>query len=93
MLAHIGQRIDSLGTVGRRGVISPFALARRDEAASPSNGSAEDHIRRMRIERPQLLAAMNRIEGVLDTEHDPLGNLPKGLATLEFGDNSFTTDR
>lgn len=34
----------------------------------------------MRIEQPQLLAAMNRIEGVVDVEHDTFGNLPKGLA-------------
>ena len=34
----------------------------------------------MRIEQPQLLAAMNRVERVVDVEHDPLGNLPEGLA-------------
>ena len=33
----------------------------------------------MRIEQPQLLAAMNRIERVVDVECDPLGNLSKGL--------------
>src|SRR6202140_4899855 len=34
----------------------------------------------MGIEEPQLLAAMNRIECVVDVERDPLGNLSKGLA-------------
>jgi hypothetical protein len=32
---------------------------------------------RRRPRRPQLLAAIKRIEGVVDLEHDPLGNLPK----------------
>ena len=34
----------------------------------------------MRIEQPQLLAAMNRVERVVDVERDPFGNLPEGLA-------------
>ena len=34
----------------------------------------------MRIEEPQLLAAMNRIERVVDVERDPLRDLPEGLA-------------
>ena len=34
----------------------------------------------MRIEQAQLLAAVNRIEGVVDVQHDPLGNLGIGLA-------------
>ena len=34
----------------------------------------------MRIEQPQLLAAMNRIERVVDVERDPFGDLPEGLA-------------
>ena len=33
----------------------------------------------MRIEQPQLLVAMNRIEGIVDVEHDPFGNWWKGL--------------
>ena len=34
----------------------------------------------MRIEQAQLLAAVNRIERVVDIQHDPLGNLGIGLA-------------
>ena len=34
----------------------------------------------MRIEEPQLLAAMNRIERVVDVERDPFRDLPKGFA-------------
>ena len=34
----------------------------------------------MRIEQPQLLAAMNRVERVVDVERDPFRNLPEGLA-------------
>ena len=34
----------------------------------------------MRIEQPQLLAAVNRVERVVDIEHDALGNLPERLA-------------
>ena len=34
----------------------------------------------MRIEQPQLLAAMHRVERVVDVEHDPFGNLREGLA-------------
>ena len=34
----------------------------------------------MRIEQPQLLAAMNRVERVVDVERDPLGNPLEGLA-------------
>ena len=34
----------------------------------------------MRIEQPQLLAAMYRVEGVVDVERDAPGNLVKGLA-------------
>ena len=33
----------------------------------------------MRIEEPQLLAAMNRIERVVDVERDPFRDLPEGL--------------
>ena len=29
----------------------------------------------MGVEQPQLLAAMHGVEGVVDVEHDPLGNL------------------
>src|SRR6202795_562324 len=34
----------------------------------------------MGIEQPQLLAAMNRVERVVDIEHYALGNLPERLA-------------
>ena len=34
----------------------------------------------MRIEQPQLLAAMHRVERVVDIERDAFGNLPEGLA-------------
>src|SRR5271166_5098674 len=34
----------------------------------------------MRVEQPQLLAAMHRVERVVDIECDALGNLSKGLA-------------
>jgi hypothetical protein len=34
----------------------------------------------VRIEEPQLLAAMHGVEGVVDIENDALGNLSKGLA-------------
>ena len=34
----------------------------------------------MGVEQPQLLAAMNRIERVVDVERDPLGNLAEGRA-------------
>jgi len=34
----------------------------------------------MRVEQPQLLAAMNCVECVVNVERDPLGNLVKGLA-------------
>jgi hypothetical protein len=34
----------------------------------------------MRIEEPQLLAAMNRIERVVDVERDPFRDLPEGFA-------------
>ena len=34
----------------------------------------------MRVEQPQLLVAMNRVECVVDVERDPLGNLVEGLA-------------
>ena len=34
----------------------------------------------MRIEQPQLLAAMNRVERVVDVERDPFGNLLERLA-------------
>jgi hypothetical protein len=37
-------------------------------------------IRRMRIEEPQLLAAMDRIERVIDVERDPFRDLPEGIA-------------
>ena len=34
----------------------------------------------MRIEQPQLLAAMHRVERVVDVERDPFGNLLEGFA-------------
>ncbi len=34
----------------------------------------------MRVEQPQLLAAMDRVERVVDVEGDPFGNLVKGFA-------------
>ena len=34
----------------------------------------------MRIEQPQLLPAMNRVERVVDVERDPFGNPLEGLA-------------
>src|ERR1700679_3439568 len=34
----------------------------------------------VRVEQTQLLAAVNRIERVVDIQHDPLGNLAIGLA-------------
>jgi len=34
----------------------------------------------MRIEEPQLLAAMDRIERVVDVERDPFRDLPEGFA-------------
>ncbi len=34
----------------------------------------------MRIEQSQLLAAMHRVERVVNIERDPFGNLPEGLA-------------
>ena len=34
----------------------------------------------MRVEQPQLLVAMNRVECVVDVERDPFGNLVEGLA-------------
>src|ERR1035437_5821968 len=34
----------------------------------------------MRVEQPQLLAPMNRVEGVVDIERDALGNLAERLA-------------
>jgi hypothetical protein len=34
----------------------------------------------MRIEQPQLLAAMNRVERVVDVQRDPFGNPLEGLA-------------
>ena len=34
----------------------------------------------MGVEQPQLLAAMNRVERVVDVERDPFGNLVEGLA-------------
>ena len=34
----------------------------------------------MGIEQPQLLAAMNRVERIVDVERDPFGNLLEGLA-------------
>ncbi len=34
----------------------------------------------MRIEEPQLLAAMDRIERVIDVERDPFWDLPEGIA-------------
>ena len=34
----------------------------------------------MRIEEPQLLAAVHGVKGIVNIENDPLGNLPKGLA-------------
>jgi len=35
---------------------------------------------RMRIEEPQLQAAMNRIERLIDVERDPFRKLPEGRA-------------
>ena len=34
----------------------------------------------MGVEQPQLLAAVNRVEGVVDVERDPLGNLAERRA-------------
>src|SRR5450759_5090154 len=34
----------------------------------------------MRIEEPQLLAAVHGVKGIVNIENDPLGNLPKGLS-------------
>ncbi len=34
----------------------------------------------MGIEQPQLLAAMNRVERIVDVERDPFGNLAEGFA-------------
>ena len=36
----------------------------------------------MCVEQPQLLAAVNRVERVINIERDPFGNLGKGLAIL-----------
>src|SRR5512133_3831836 len=54
----------------------------RDEAtfAVEHNDRLKAIVVVMRIEQPQLLAAMNRIERVVEVEHDLFGNLPEGLA-------------
>ncbi len=62
----------------------PFGGAkhRRDEAAFAVE--YDDRLKTifvvMRIEEPQLLAAMNRIECVVDVERDPPRDLPEGFA-------------
>src|SRR5208282_6216408 len=62
----------------------PFGGAkhRRDEAALAVE--YDDRLKTifvvMRIEEPQLLAAMNRVERVVDVERDPSRDLPEGPA-------------
>ena len=62
----------------------PFGGAKhsRDEAAfaAEHDNRLETVFVVMRIEQPQLLAAVNRVERVVDIEHDALGNLPERLA-------------